>query len=389
MLHSLLITQSKEAAELLTSLIRSSGQLNLDRVFCPPPSPYQLTMALTTLALDVVFVDVSDAEQAVATCEQVRDKKMALAMVGFSMTASGAGYSQRATPFTLDFPLSVESFDKTVRAAIHSACSKNHRNVFAFMPGKAGGGSTTILLNVASHLAGAPNAKVAVVEADLRSGTMKERLELKPQQSIAQTLANADVAETLIWPRHVARKANIDFLLTGRERNMRLPEWHSFHHLLAFLSNRYDYVLVDLPELVDDATAEIVQSSSAVFVMTTPEVLSLHLAHQRIEELKAFDVKPSRIKVLVNRWHSDDMPPPEISGLLDCELGGVFPNDYRVVENAILQKGFVDQHSRLGRAYRALASSLAGHNLPLRGPEGRRSLLELLRPARQAAASSH
>ncbi|HLJ50215.1 MAG TPA: hypothetical protein VKU01_29580 [Bryobacteraceae bacterium] len=388
MLHSLLITQNKEAAELFTSLIRSSGQINLDRVFCPPPSPYQLTMALTTLALDVAFIDVTDREQAVATCEQIRDKKMGLATVGFS-TATGSECPKHATPFTLDFPLSVQSFSMTVRDAIHAARPKRRGNVYAIMPGKAGGGATTIVLNLASHLANTPDTRVVVVEGDLHSGTIKERLELKLQQSIAQTLASADVAETLIWPRHVARKANIDFILTGRERGLRSPEWHSYHHLLTFLSNRYDHVLVDLPELLDDDTAEVAQTATTVFVMTTPEILSLHLAHQRIEELKAFGVLASRIKLLINRWHSDDMTPPEIAGLLDCEVGGVFPNDYRAVTNATLEKGFVDPHTRLGKAYRACASAIAGHNLPIRGPEGRRSLLELLRPARQAAASSH
>ena len=99
---------------------------------------------------------------------------------------------------------------------------------------------------------------------------MAESLGLVPQLSLAETLTLADMAVTLIWPRHVRRKDNVDFLLSSRAITKTAPAWHGYHHLLPFLSARYDHVLIDLPELVDHANEYVLKTASRVFIATTP-----------------------------------------------------------------------------------------------------------------------
>lgn len=362
MLHSLLITHDNDAAELLARLIRSSGQVLLDRLFCPEPSSYELTIALNTLALDVVFVDVSHPESAVSVSEQIRDKDATLAVVGFSTKVLPFVPYVSPTAFSLSLPLAVPSFLETVRDAVHASRPRTYSNVIAILPAKAGGGASTITVNVAAELARSFHKSVLMADCDLRSGTIADRLGLRPQQSICQTLGLADVASTLIWPRHVCRRDNIDFLLTDRDCKMCPPEWHNYYHLLGFLAPRYDHVLVDLPELVDDRTAEVLQSASVVYIMTTPELLSLNLARQRIADLEAVRVERSKVRILVNRWHHGDLHSKQISEILGCKVEAVFPNDYRPVREAILSQSFVEPKSPLGRVYHSFAGFLAGEN---------------------------
>jgi len=201
---------------------------------------------------------------------------------------------------------------------------------------------------------------VAVLECDLRSGTMAESLGLVPQSPVAETLALADMVMTLIWPRHVRRKDDVDFLLSNRDIAKAAPGWHDYHHLLSFLSARYDHVLVDLPELIDDATAYILNAASRVCIATTPEVLSVILAQQRIREIEAARVDSGKIRILVNRWQSGDLKPEAISEALGRPVEGVFPNDYRAVTSAIGNHTFVSSSTRLAQAYRSFAGSLAG-----------------------------
>jgi Flp pilus assembly CpaE family ATPase len=239
---------------------------------------------------------------------------------------------------------------------------------------------------VAAQLAQFRDQRVLVADCDLRSGTIAECLDLRPEQSIGKTLSDADVAETLIWPQHVRRKAGIDFLLTTRERTGFEPEWHSYFHLLSFVARRYEHVLIDLPEVVNDATAEIVQSAETVYVVTTPEMLSLQLARQRIDELLDVQVERPRIKIVVNRWHKDDLKPREIAEILDCPVAFALPNDYREVSNAVAARAFVEPNNKLGRAYRSWAAAAVGLPVP-QAQERHRTLWELFRPVAEPMGS--
>jgi pilus assembly protein CpaE len=386
MLHALLIAHQRDAAELLTSLTRSSGQIVLDRAFSPVPSIYQLTTALNTLALDVAFIDVSNPEQAAAACEQIRDKSPHIAVIGFSAGPAGSQCATTITPFTLNLPLSTAVFVATVRDAVHSVSLRPYKNVYAIMPAKGGSGASTIAINLAAQFAQFRNQRVLVADCDLRSGTIAESLDLRPEQSICKTLSDADAAETLIWSQHVRRKAGIDFLLTNRQQTGLDPEWHSYSHLLSFVAPRYERVLVDLPEVVNDATAEIVQSAETVYVVTTPEMLSLRLARQRIDELQGVQVERARIKILVNRWHKEDLKPREIAEILDCPVAFALPNDYREVSNAVAARSFVEPDNKLGRAYRSWAGSIVGSPAPP-PREGHRTFWELFRPVAEPMSS--
>ena len=389
MLHALLTTEDREAVELLTGLVRSSEQITLERTFCPPPSTYQLTMALNTLSLDIAFVDVSSSN-APAICAQIRGREKPAAMVGFSLDTLGRACPRSLTPFTLDFPLSVPDLLGTVRTAIRSLRPNPYRNVSVFIPSKAGAGASTTVINVAAHLAAARSRRVLVAECDLRSGTMSEHLNLRPQQSIGQTLSCADSAEALIWPRHVSTSDGVDFLLTDRDHQARRPEWHSYYHLLAFIASRYEHVLLDLPELVNDATAEAVRSANRVYLVTTPDILALHLARQRLRELTGVGVQASKIGVILNREQAGCLGKAEVAEFLGCEVVCGFPNDDRAVIRAMLQNSAVDSRTTLGRAYGSFASLLGEgatiHPWPVQSHK--RSLWELLGRSPQSPHST-
>jgi MinD-like ATPase involved in chromosome partitioning or flagellar assembly len=384
MLQSLLIANDRAAADLIAGVIRQSGQISLEHIHCPAPTHYQLSRALSTLALDAVFVDTSDGGQAAMLCEEIARKTSRTAIVGFNVERT-AGH-ESVTPHMLAWPLSSTGVRETVRRAVRETCGTALNNLFCVVPAKGGSGATTVTVNVACHLAASFGKSVLVAEADLRSGTIADRLSTKAAQSIAQSLACAGDCISLIWPRHVSRKFGVDWMLTNRERNTAQPLWCDYRHLLTFASGRYDYTLVDLPTLVDEDAAEVALLSHKVFVVTTPEVLSLRLARQRVEELESFGVPRSRIQVLVNRLQPRDISADDIGKTLGCEVGGVFPNDYPAVNRSILEGNFVNDGTKLGRAYRSLAGVIAGNSKPSLGLETRLSMFGFLTSPRRSTA---
>jgi cellulose biosynthesis protein BcsQ len=358
MLHTLVSTVDKDSADVLQRVIRETGHFILDRVFSPYPSPYEMSRALSTLRLDVVFLDMTYTGAAVSLVEQIRSVDALLPIVGFSTQASRPVPSLNLAGF-MELPLSARNLVNTTRDVMRGRSRSNYSNVTAILPAKAGGGATTIATNAAAHLARSFGKKVLVVECDLQSGTIGERVGSRPLRSISETLESADVASTLIWPQHVFRKDDVDFLLTNRRMPIRPPAWHDYHHLLKFVANRYDHVILDLPDVVGDAASEALHAASSIYIMTTPELLSLSLVPQRLTELEAAQVDRSRVHILVNRWQAGDMSKADVAAMLGCKVTALFPNDYRAVNNAILNQSFVDSGTRLGKAYRSFAATLA------------------------------
>ncbi len=371
MLQSLLISNSRDAAEPIARAIRQSGHINLEQVFCPPPTHYQLSRALSTLTLDVVFVETtfvgtSDAGQIRMLCDEIENRASRTAIVGFSLEPEEP--RTRIVNHRLKWPLSKTELCSTVRQAVRETSRGSLENLFSVIPAKGGSGATTTTVNLACQLT-ALGRSVLAAEADLRSGTISDWLGTKPVQSIAQSLACADNCVSLVWPRHVTSKYGVDWMLTDRDRNGFRPFWGDYRHLLSFASGRYDYMLADLPDTIDDDAAEIALLSRTTYIVTTPEMLSLELARQRIEELESFGVPRSRVQVVVNRVQRGDVVSPnEIQRRLGCEIGGVIPNDYPAVYKSIFEGTFVSTGTKLGRAYRSLARTIAGETEALEPP---------------------
>jgi MinD-like ATPase involved in chromosome partitioning or flagellar assembly len=355
MLHALLIAGNREVAELLERVIRQIGYILLEQTHCPAPTHYQLTRSLNTLSPDAVFLD-TDLPGAGQLREAISAQASRAAVVGFSARA-GADTSALGLHM-LDFPLSVPGVAATVRRAVSEATGRPSPNLVGFIPAKAGAGATTAAMNMACRLGSESGGSVVLVEADLRSGTLSDWLQVRPLQTLFQTLQWSDACGSLIWPRHVSAKLGVEWMLTGREPDMPQPSWCDYHHLLTFAAARYDYTLVDLPELLDDNVSAAAQLCEKIFVVTTPEFLTMKLGGLRIVELQRLGIERSRIRLIVNRSESAGLKPEEISQELGCELAAAFPNDYPAVSRAILQSTCVDDTSKLGRSYRRLAQTL-------------------------------
>jgi septum formation inhibitor-activating ATPase MinD len=70
---------------------------------------------------------------------------------------------------------------------------------------------------------------------------------------------------------------------------------------LAFARSRYDLIICDLPEVVNEATEVVVRAAKAVLVVTTPALPSLLLAARRRHDLDKRGVGAPSVKYILNR----------------------------------------------------------------------------------------
>jgi pilus assembly protein CpaE len=377
MFSAVLFVEDPIAGQVIQELADDSGLITIRKTLHVFPSSYELSRVLNTHDPDLVLMDLSDWDHASAAIPTIRSLYPGIAVIGF-----GAGWSdqrkllceQAGVSELLISPVTMKEFQASVFRAIHKLRSGVQENLVAFLPAKAGSGCTTVALNTAGQLAGPLGHKVLLIESDLNSGVLSFLLNVESPQSLLDALENSSHLDYSLWSNCVVRKHGIDLLLSHRSKPF--PSWENYHHLLEYVRSRYNTIVVDLPEVVNDATDEILRRARFVFIVCTPEVPSLKLAQRRCKELESRGLPASRIGIIVNRWHTTDVNESDVEGLLAHGVAAIFPNDYTSVQDAILNGALVDSATALGKTYLSLARILAGVPDPYSPPK---SMLHFLR----------
>src|SRR5262249_34099158 len=151
--------------------------------------------------------------------------------------------------------------------ALHKKRGIAHQDILAFLPAKAGGGCSTVALNTAAALSQTLSKTVALVEADRRSGVLSIMLNQQNRYGLAEALQNASELTPTEWNNYYIQVGGVDILLADPARRGSLPSWADYYKLLLFLQRQYNFLLFDLPEVINEATAEVVKSARAVFIV--------------------------------------------------------------------------------------------------------------------------
>jgi pilus assembly protein CpaE len=243
---------------------------------------------------------------------------------------------------------------------MHRRYPITHENILAFLPAKAGSGCSTATVHLAAALSQELNKKVLFIEADRRSGPLAVMLNLERNKGIPDALEHHGAMSPLEWRQVTAQLQELDLLLANPSRHGRLPTWADYYQLLIFAQKQYDYIFVDLPEVINQATAEFVRHARAVFIVSQPELPSLKLAKLRRSELESCEVSADRVKMLVNRWERGKLSKQDIEKLLETTIFGTLPNDYKEIRNAIAETRLAATSSAFNKACNALVQEISG-----------------------------
>jgi len=380
MFSALLIASDSIAGQSVEQLAANSGLVAIRKTLNCFPNNYEFSMMLNTYDPDLIFLDLSDWEVASASAMTIHSLYPKIVVIGF-----GGGWSDQIVAMCerigvcelLTSPVTIKEFQASVFRAIHRLRSGVQENLVAFLPAKAGSGSTTVALNTAGRLAGSLGQKVLLIESDLNSGVLSILLNVKSPQSLLDALEHSSNMDYSRWSSCISQKHGIDLLLSSRSRP--LPSWGNYHHLLEYVKSRYNTIVVDLPELVNDATEEIIGRAKFVFIVCTPELPSLRLAQRRCRELESRGIPASRVGIIVNRWHPNDLKEADIEAILDHGVAAIFPNDYVSVQQATSRGDLVAEGTPLGETFLSLARILTGVPDTYTPPPPPKSVLDYLK----------
>ncbi len=308
---------------------------------------------------NVMLVEIDQNLESLVTMQEIRETSPHVAVVGYAPDRVDDASPARELCEIITRPFQPQQIQDAVVRAIEAKTAKLGNNIFAFLPAKGGNGATLTAMNCAAALAHYWKRKVLVVEADLHSGYMGIALKVEPKQTVVEALRESETLSERIWKRLVYQTNGVDWLLTARGKQTPLIAPWEYQRLLTFAAPLYDTVIVDLPEVVNDATEMVVRRASQVFVVSTPEAPSLFLARRRLLDLKSRRVADQNRRVVLNRFTAGDRTVSQYEEILGHPVSVVVSNDYEEVQRAAWDSGFVNRDSRLGRDYFALAKQIA------------------------------
>ncbi len=183
-------------------------------------------------------------------------------------------------------PLSVESFYQLVASLRYSSATPPR--TIAFTSADQGDGKSTVAMNTALSM-GLMNARVLIIDADLRRPTIHEKMHVSNERGLSDVLVGLARFQEAVLPTEHAR---VFVLPSGRSapNPVGLLQGEPFERLLRLAREQYDYVLIDAPALrsIVDGVVLGIKAEGTVLVVSAAKS-DTRSVRSAIDKLRAVD----------------------------------------------------------------------------------------------------
>ena len=329
------------------------------------PHAHDLIRMIRTNAPQVVFLSLQELDKAMEIVREVEQNAPGVQLVAIHRNADPAILLEVMRAGIREFlsqPFQLGLVGETV-GRLREALDKrpvtldSTDRLFAFLPSKAGTGTSTIAVNAAIAMS-KMDTNVLLSDLDLNCGMIRFMLKLDNEYSIIDAAEHAGAMDENLWPQLVTSVGKMDVLHAGRLNPSFRLESSQVRPLLEYARRNYKAICVDLSGNMEKYSIELMLEAKRIFLVCTPEIPSLHLAREKFMFLKSLELG-DRVSVLLNRnTKREVISPGQIENLLGLPVAMSFPNDYQGVHKALTAGKQVDPSSELGRAFQKLAMTM-------------------------------
>lgn len=235
-----------------------------------------------------------------------------------AMRAGAADYVIKGT--------SGDNLGRAIRTAIEltpiAALSHSAGKVMALVGAKGGTATTTLALNIAAALAQQRN-KVALVEMQPAFGALSayfrpSKLTRNLSHLLALTAPGPADAEACLWPCEKLAGLSVLFGPQTAAQCRPIPADRIPGGLRALAANA-DYVVVDLPASLSEASRAVIENSSAVSLVVERDPVAVQLAAQMRHAMESWSAPEPIGTIVVSRA---PLRFPMSLAEIDSRLGG-------------------------------------------------------------------
>ncbi len=366
MLRSIIICPDNDIAVRLETALKATGEVSVGRIMNRYPNAIDLIRTLRAQAPEAVFLSFESLEKAQEVVKFLESEANGIQIVAIHRQVDSkllretmrAGVREfLADPFERQ---AVAEALETVKVLVERRppTLESTSQIFAFLPSKAGVGTSTIALNVSAAMARRQDMHVLLSDFDLNSGMMRFMLKLQNEYSVIDAVEHAMEVDEHLWPQLVTSLETLDVLHAGRcNPNFRVEGSH-IRALIDFARRNYQALCFDLSGNLERYSLEIMQDCKRILMVCTPEIPSLHLAREKMHFLRNLDLD-SRVGIILNRCQKKAVFSKEqVEEILGVPVMKTFPNDYLGVNRAVTAGTIIDINSDLGKSFTQFANDL-------------------------------
>lgn len=388
MLRAFIAAQHAPHAQELERILQQSGRVLIVKQFTSFPDPLDLLRAIRAHSPQVIFLDFSAPETALALARRIEQVEI----VGFVYRMEPElllRLMQQGVRELLIAPFSANRVDE-VLTRVEERCQGERsvaaatEFVFSFLPAKPGDGASLLAANAALQASAAVDGQSLFADLDLRTGMSRFLLKLPNAFATVDALEKAKELDESIWPDLVSQLGEFHVLGAGEHRRTSGQEAAQIRHVLEFARARYRLITMDHSGALEDFSLEALQESRRIFLVITPELPSIYLAREKLRLLKSLDLE-DRLLLILNRWRKGaPLSMPSIEEVLGHPIHQSLPDDRESVAKSMMAGEPVDPESPLGMELGRLGRSMLESKAIQKEPPKRRIEYFALSPARHS-----
>jgi pilus assembly protein CpaE len=259
-----------------------------------------------------------------------------------------------------------------------SAADRAPGKLVVFSSAKPGSGASTLAVQTAHALRRATGGRTVLIDLDLLCGSAAFFLNAPHDYSVIDVLRHSGELTAEVWSTATVDAEGIDVLAAPEMPFLGVVSQGRINEVLEAARGHYDWVVVDLPSIFHPSSVQTIKEADHAFLVSTPELASLHLARRAVTMLTEAGIDPQKFQVLINRMESrDELSVGKLSKLFNCKVNTSLSDDKLGIQRILTIGKPLAGETDLGRAIDSLAAKLMG-GVPEKKPQPRHYLV---RPA--------
>jgi pilus assembly protein CpaE len=240
--------------------------------------------------------------------------------------------------------------------------------LYCVIPGKPGCGGSTLAANMAIQLHNDGASPVLLVDGDQLTASIAFMLKLKPEFHLEDVLRDWTRMDDDLWSRLTVPAFGVDVLAAPEDPTMRTEVSRQFAgELCAFWRERYEAVVLDLPDVRAAADCGFTAQADIILLVTTNELAALQATRRSLRYLDAGAGDHAKLRLILNRHTPvNGFKREEVNTALAMQPFAILNNDYAVIQAALLDGKPVPPESRFGQSVQALCRQLSHKSTPVK-----------------------
>jgi pilus assembly protein CpaE len=360
-LTAILVCQDRDLAAAFTRSVDKSRAFQIMSDLKAYPSRQTLEIRLRQVQPDVVFLDLaSNLDSALEIIQIVGQVSPETHVIGIHNSNDSDALLRSLRLGASDFLHAPFEQSAQTQAASRirrlkepeAPAERQLGRVIAFTSSKPGSGASTLSVQTAFTLSRVTKARVLLLDLDLMGGTIGFYLKLSHPYSMVDAIEHSHQLNPSLWSSLISHTAGVDILPSPESPVSAEVSSDRLHAILHHARLFYDWIVVDLPAVFFRPSLLMLTEADLMYVVSTAELPSLHLARKAITMLTQLGLTKNRYKLLVNRVNKrDGIGASDLEKIFDSPVDAIFPNDYFSLHRVVTLGQPLGGDSELGKAF--------------------------------------